>query len=60
MSSFSKTNVSYKAAKVFVTRFDPESTKAQNIPVRTLTNENDNVDSVIAYLEANYVFERAA
>jgi len=60
MANFSKTNVSYKAAKVYITLFDPESTKALNIPDRTLTTFNDNVSAVIAYLESNYVFDRMA
>ncbi len=60
MSTFSKSNVSYKAAKISVAAFDPESTKAINIPARTLSSENDNVSAVIAYLEANYVFDRMA
>lgn len=60
MSAFSKNNVQYTAAKVFVAPFDPESTKALNIPARTITQENDNVDAVIAYLESNYTFERMA
>lgn len=60
MGAFSKTNVQYTAAKVFVAKFDPESTAALNIPARTITSENDNVSAVIAYLESNWTFERMA
>ena len=60
MANFTKTNVSYKAAKVYVTKFEPESAVALAIPNRTTTLYNDNVDNVIAYLEANYVFNRMA
>jgi len=60
MATFSKQNVSYKAAKVYVAPFDPESTKALNIPARALADDNDNTDAVIAYLESNYTFERMA
>jgi len=58
--NFKKSNVSYKAAKVFVAPFDPTDTVAQNIPARTITNENDNIDNVAAYLDTNYTFERMA
>ncbi len=60
MSAFTKQNVSYKAAKVFVAKFDPESAAVANIPARTITTENDNVDNVIAYLDTNFSFQRMA
>ena len=60
MANFTKSNVSYKAVKGYITAFDPTDVVAMNIPDRTITTENDNVDASIAYLESNYVFERMA
>jgi len=57
---FTKNNVSYKAVKVRVAPYDPEDSVAQNMPARTITNENDNVNNVIGYIQSNYTFERMA
>ncbi len=57
MAQFTKTNVSYRAAKVSLAQFIPESDKALNIPARTVVLENDWTPAAIAYLEANYPFQ---
>lgn len=60
MANFTKKNVQLTAAKIYLAPFDPETSIAENIPAMTLVDENDNVDAVINYLEANYSFERMA
>lgn len=60
MADFSKKNVQLTAAKVYIAAFDPESTVGQNMPDITVSTANDNVDGVIDYIEANYVFQRMA
>lgn len=60
MANFNKNNVSYTAAKVYISEFDPTSDIALGIPALTTSVANDNVDDVIAYIEANYSFERMA
>lgn len=57
---FTKNNVSYKAALVSISAFDPEGALALGMPANSITTENDNIDNVIAYIQANRVFERMA
>lgn len=60
MADFSLKNVQLTAAKVYIAPYDPESSKASNMPKLTINQPNDNVDGVIAYIESNWTFQRMA